>query len=340
MRFVGINDVTPGMVIVKNLYDEDGRKLLGRNKKLTAPLIDKIRYLGYPGVYIYDSYSEYEEFSEIINDDERMRMLRTLREQNLNQIFFLSNKIVDDLLELKEIQLNFNTLRHYHNSTYEHSLNVAIAAVACGIGLKLRNEQLRELALAALFHDIGKECIPLTILDKPGPLDANERAIINYHPQFGYEMVKERPEFPHAVCLSILQHHENDDGSGYPSGLSKEHIVLYARIIHVADVFDALLSKRAYKEEYSALETIEYLMANCDHMFSYPVVTTFLNYITVYPVGVTVTLSTGAKAHVIKNRSEFPLRPVVMTEDGRTLDLALDHNYLNITILGKKPAYF
>ena len=75
-------------------------------------------------------------------------------------------------------------------------------------------------------------------------------------------------------------------------------------------------------------------MANCGHLFNYPVVTTFLNYITVYPVGVTVTLSTGEKAHVIKNRSEFPLRPVVMTEDGRTLDLALDHNYLNITILG------
>ena len=121
MRFVGIDDVTPGMIIVRNLYDEDGRKLLGRNKKMTAPLIDKIRYLGYAGVYIYDRFSEYEKFSEIIDDDERIRMLCTLKEQNLDQIFFLSNKIVDDLLDLEEIQLDFNTLRHYHNSTYEHS---------------------------------------------------------------------------------------------------------------------------------------------------------------------------------------------------------------------------
>lgn len=334
MRFVGIDDVTPGMVIVRNLYDEDGRKLLGRNKKMTAPLIDKIRYLGYAGVYIYDRFSEYEKFAEIIDDDERIRMLCTLKEQNLDQIFFLSNKIVDDLLDLEEIQLDFNTLRHYHNSTYEHSLNVAIAAVACGIGLKLKNNQLRELALASLFHDIGKECIPLEILDKPGPLTDEERAVVNRHPEFGYDMLKNRSEFSSTVRVSILQHHENDDGSGYPAGLSHENIYLYARIIHVADVFDAMLAKRAYKESYSALETIEYLMANCGHLFNYEVVATFVNFITVYPVGVTVTLSTGEKAHVIKNRSRYPLRPVVMTEDGRTLDLAFDHNYLNITILG------
>lgn len=323
------------MVIVKNIYDENGRKLLGRNKKMTAPLIDRIRYLGYPGIYIYDRYSEHEEFAEIINEEERIRMLHTLKEGNLEQIFFLSNKIVDDLLEMEEIHLDFNTLRHYHSSTYDHSLNVAIAAVTCGIGLELGNSQLRELALAALFHDIGKECIPLEILDKAGPLTPEEREIINCHPEFGYEMLKERIEFSSTVRVSILQHHENEDGSGYPRGLAHEDIYIYARIIHVADVFDALLSKRAYKEEFSALETIEYLMANCDHMFNYRVVATFLNYVTVYPVGITVTLSTGAKAHVIKNRNEFPLRPVVMTEDDTIIDLALDHNYLNVTIVGK-----
>ena len=69
-------------------------------------------------------------------------------------------------------------------------------------------------------------------------------------------------------------------------------------------------------------------------MFNYKVVTTFLNYVTVYPVGVTVTLSTGAKAHVIKNRNDFALRPVVITEDGTIMDLAFDHNYLNVTIVG------
>ena len=335
MRFIPIDKIEPGMVIVKNIYDENGRKLLRRNKKMTAPLIEKIRHLGYPGIYIYDRFAEHEEFSEIINEKERIKMVKSLQDMNLDQIFFFSNKIVDDLLDQQEIHLDFNTLRHYHNSTYEHSLNVAIAAVTCGIGMGLNNCQLRELALSAMFHDIGKECIPLEILDKPGPLTPDERAIIRCHPEFGYEMLKERSEFPSTVRVSILQHHENDDGTGYPRGLSHEEIYLYARIIHVADVFDALLSKRAYKDEYSALETIEYLMANCDRMFNYKVVTTFLNYITVYPVGVTVTLSTGAKAHVIKNRHEFALRPVVMTEDGTIMDLALDHNYLNVTIVGK-----
>ena len=99
MRFVPVDEIQPGMIIVKNIYDEEGRKLLGRNKKMTAPLIDKIRYLGYSGIYIYDRYSEFEELAEIIDEDERMKMLRTLKERNLDQIFFLSSKIVDDLLD-------------------------------------------------------------------------------------------------------------------------------------------------------------------------------------------------------------------------------------------------
>lgn len=334
MQFVPIDRIKPGMIIVKNIYDEDGRKLLGRNKKLTEALITKIRHMGYTGVFIYDRYTEHEELNDIIDDDNRIQMLRTLKEQNLEQIFYLSNQIVEDLLDKEEIHLDFITLRKYHNTTYEHSLNVAIAAVTCGIGMGLSASELRELALSALFHDIGKECVPLAILDKPGPLDDNERAIIRCHPEFGYEMLKRRREFPESVRTAILQHHENDDGSGYPQGLSRDDIFLYARIIHVADVFDALLSKRAYKEKYSALETIEYLMANCDRMFSYRVVTTFLNYVTVYPVGQNVRLSNGQKAHVLKNRNEFALRPVVMTEDGTIMDLALDRNYLNVTIIG------
>lgn len=334
MQFVPIDRIKPGMIIVKNIYDEDGRKLLGRNKKLTEALITKIRHMGYTGVFIYDRYTEHEELNDIIDDDNRIQMLRTLKEQNLEQIFYLSNQIVEDLLDKEEIHLDFITLRKYHNTTYEHSLNVAIAAVTCGIGMGLSAAELRELALSALFHDIGKECVPLAILDKPGPLDDNERAIIRCHPEFGYEMLKRRREFPESVRTAILQHHENDDGSGYPQGLSRDDIFLYARIIHVADVFDALLSKRAYKEKYSALETIEYLMANCDRMFSYRVVTTFLNYVTVYPVGQNVRLSNGQKAHVLKNRNEFALRPVVMTEDGTIMDLALDRNYLNVTIIG------
>lgn len=333
MRFIPIDEAQPGMIVVKNIYDADGRKLLSRDKAMTAALIAKLQYLNYPGIYIYDLYSEHEEFEEIIDDESRMRILCSLKEHNLEQVFYLSSKVVDDLLDMKEIQLDVNTLHNYHHTTYEHSLNVALASVTCGIGMGLSNTQLRELAVAAMFHDIGKESIPLEILDKPGALTDEERALINRHPEFGYEMLKDNVECSSTVRVSVLQHHENEDGSGYPAGLSHDQIYIYARIIHVADVFDALLSSRSYKKGFSALETIEYLMANCGHMFNYEVVSTFINFITIYPVGTTVKLSTGETVHVIKNRSEFPLRPVVMTETGKKMDLALDRNYLNVTVI-------
>ena len=335
MKYVQTKDLKAGMIITKSIYDENGIKLLGCNKTLTNTLITKIKNLGYTGLFIYDKYSKYEELEEIIKEEDRMQMVKSLKELNIDQVLFYSNKIVDELLDLKEIQLEFNDLRNYHNSTYEHSINVAMLAVSCGIGLGLNNNQLNELAVAAMLHDIGKENIPIEILDKPGKLDNNEREIINHHPQIGYEMLKDNTNISSKIRVSVLEHHENYDGTGYPRGLKGNEIYLYARIIHVADVYDALCSKRAYKEDYDPAESIEYLMANCGKMFDYDVVRTFLRYIVVYPVGITVILSTGEKAHVIKNRSNFLLRPIVVTERGKKIDLAYDEAGRSITICGK-----
>ena len=333
MKYVQVKNLKSGMMITKSIYDENGIKLLGCNKVLTDALISKIENLGYAGVFIYDEYSKYEELEEIIKEEDRIKMVNSLRNFNIDQVIFYANKLVDELLDKQEIQIEFNDLRNYHNSTYEHSVNVAMLAVSCGIGLGLNNSQLSELAVSAMLHDIGKECIPIDILDKPGRLDDNEREMINSHPQFGYDMLKDNVYIASTIRVSVLEHHENYDGTGYPRGLTGNEIFLYARIIHVADVYDALCAKRAYKEDYDPAEAIEYLMSNCGKMFDYDVVRTFLRYIVVYPVGTTVTLSTGEKAHVVKNRSNFVLRPVVVTEDERKIDLAYDTDAMAITII-------
>lgn len=333
MKYVHTKDLKAGMIITKNIYDENGTKLLGCNKTLTETLITQIEKLGYTGVYIYDEFSKYEELEEIIKEEDRIKMVRSLKKLDINQVIFYSNKIVDELLDAQEIQLEFNELRNYHNATYEHSINVAILSVSCGIGLGLNNKQLNELAIAAMLHDIGKENIPLNILDKPDKLNNEEREVINNHPQYAYDMLKDNINIASTVRVSILEHHENYDGTGYPRGLKGNEIYMYARIIHVADVYDALCSKRAYKENYDPAESIEYLMANCGKMFDYDAVRTFLRYIVVYPVGATVRLSNGEKAHIVKNRSNFVLRPIVVTEKGKIIDLLHDKEGRSITIL-------
>jgi len=111
--------------------------------------------------------------------------------------------------------------------------------------MNLDSESISDLDQAAFLHDIGKLFIPRTILDKPGPLDANEWAELRHHPRMGYQLVT--GEVSERVALIVLMHHERFDGGGYPQGLPGAQVPLEARILQVADAFDAITSDRPYQ---------------------------------------------------------------------------------------------
>jgi HD-GYP domain-containing protein (c-di-GMP phosphodiesterase class II) len=288
----------------------------------------------FPGLYIYDEYSEYEDLTEILDEKTRLEAMNALKTMNIDRVLYLSTEITEQLLSVEDLMIDFKDLKFYHNDTYAHSLNVAMLATTCGIGLGMNNYDLQELCASAMLHDIGKRGINREILDKPGKLTPEEREIINQHPAIGYNMMYDNPAITTRARMGILLHHENWDGTGYPRGIHGDRIPLYARIIHVADVYDAMCQKRAYKEDYDPKECVEYLMANSGTMFDLHIVDNFIHYLTIYPVGTDVMLSTGQKARVIKNRAKSVLRPVVMLEDKTILDLAKDRNTYNITIVG------
>jgi HD-GYP domain-containing protein (c-di-GMP phosphodiesterase class II) len=130
--------------------------------------------------------------------------------------------------------------------TRGHTQRVAALAVHIGEELRLSPERLRTLGQSAILHDIGKIGVPDAILNKPGPLTAEERALIQEHPVRGYEIIKGIRSLRRELG-GVRSHHERLDGSGYPDGLRGEAIPLEARIIAVADVYDALTSQRAYR---------------------------------------------------------------------------------------------
>jgi len=130
--------------------------------------------------------------------------------------------------------------------TAGHQRRVAELSVAIGRELKLSEDRLEGLRLGATIHDIGKISVPAEILNRPGKLMPLEFEFIKSHPQVGYEIIKD-VTFPWPVTDMVLQHHERLDGSGYPRGLKTEQIILEARIIAVADVFEAMASHRPYR---------------------------------------------------------------------------------------------
>ncbi|MEG3190987.1 two-component system response regulator [Lysobacter sp. D1-1-M9] len=134
--------------------------------------------------------------------------------------------------------------------------------------LGLFEDEVRMIELAAPLHDIGKIAIPDAVLMKPGPLTAEETAIMRRHPRIGHELLDgSQNRFVQAGALIALRHHERYDGSGYPDGLAGEDIPLEARIVAVADVFDALISPRPYKPAWDLEATLDYLYAQRGRLF-------------------------------------------------------------------------
>lgn len=139
------------------------------------------------------------------------------------------------------------TVRRHHEGTYQHCLLVTGIAVDFGLSLGMAKPDIERLYSAAMFHDIGKASIPLAVLDKPGRLDPEERALIETHPAAGYDVLKGDPGISPEILDAVRHHHEYLDGSGYPDALCAENIADIVRILTISDIFAALIEHRHYK---------------------------------------------------------------------------------------------
>jgi putative nucleotidyltransferase with HDIG domain len=140
-----------------------------------------------------------------------------------------------------------DTVRAHHSQTYQHCLLVTGLAVAFGQQLGVSRADRQRLSFAGMLHDIGKARIPLAILEKPGPLDESELAVMRKHPQYGLDALGTVSGLPAEMLDMVVHHHEYLDGSGYPHGLSANEISDLVRIITISDVFGALIERRSYK---------------------------------------------------------------------------------------------
>jgi len=174
------------------------------------------------------------------------------------------NEVVDNLDKMDCIA----QLRIYDEYTFSHTVNVSAMSSALGIILKLSENEIEELALGALLHDIGKMHIPLDILNKPAKLDAEEFEIMKSHTLFGYKYINKYMETTDEVAKVALDHQERYSGGGYPNGLVGKEISLYAQITSIADVYDALISNRVYKRAFDANVAIDIMVSESEKSFN------------------------------------------------------------------------
>lgn len=252
MNYKKTKELEPNMILASNLYDNCRRILLNANVILTNDLILIIKKSNYQSVCIYDDITK--------NPDKNV---------------YQANQIIHKVSNDEAVTHNLEVIRNYDTITLEHSINVALLSTITGVGYNMSELELEKLSMASLLHDLGKTRIDNRIINKPDRLTEKEYKIAKQHAYFGYAHLS-RDGIDADVKNAVLYHHENFDGTGYPDGLSGEEIPIFARIIHVADVYHAYLSKRPYKKAKTKEDAMAYISENANTMFDPNIVNAFL----------------------------------------------------------------
>lgn len=223
----------------------------------------------------------------------------------------LVENFIDSVLRNENAAVTLFKLRGFDEYTYTHSINVSLLAILLGRHLGLERPELLKLGLAGMYHDVGKARIPEAILNKPGKLTEAEFQLMKTHPLEGYKIMAGQPELDPEVLRAVVEHHERHDGSGYPRGLEGEDIGLFSRVIAVVDVYDALTSRRVYKDAMAPAKALGMMYQWRDKDFPHHAVESFIRCVGVYPVGSFVRLSGGEYGIVASVNPIRPTRPEV-----------------------------
>jgi len=352
-----------GMIIDQTIKDKSGKALVERGSVLDDFQIEGLLRHGIMEIYIREGEEDPVAESEIVipaavqrtiekirvEDRSRVQLKESVKKRVSEGIQFLynsssdpnfaeatnniSNELMKAITENDAIAVDISALKVSDEYTFKHSVDVSTIAMIIAKKHGLDDNAVREIGISGLLHDMGKSKIPNEILNKPGKLTDEEFAMIKQHSTFGYQILKEKNSFNDRILLGVLQHHEKLNGRGYPLGVTAEKIHAYARIISVADIYDALVTERPYKPGFSPRDAVEMIMAMTAEL-DINVMKSFLGSVILYPVDSIVTLSNGELAKVVSNNPDYILRPTVVgITTGKVYNLSEDLNCASILIL-------
>ena len=339
MRLVSASTVKPGAIIAKAIYNEKGQILLNEDVILTEGIICRLKESGIHNLLIKDKQTDDIQFTGTIPDSLRREAIQTINatfselqnNKQLNSAFVLekASKRFSELVRNLIIEINgaeelmslLSEAYSYDNYIFSHSLNVTLYSLAIGIQLKLPQKELEILGMGAIFHDIGKLKVPLEVLLKPGKLTDVEFLSIRSHAEEGFNILRKTQTIPLLVSHCAFQHHERLNGSGYPRGIKGEDIHYFAKILAVADVYDAVTSNRVYRKAMLPHEGLEILYSGAEKLFDGTIVDAFRRSVAIYPVGMTVRLNDGRKGVVSKQNIGLGDRPIVRILEENNVDV-------------------
>lgn len=322
MKKIDNSALVPGIVLARDVFDLDtGILMISAGTTLTPELIKRLERFDSIDIYVKEfSATVQEEHEKRLTDKiavEHQRVLnkaKTLMARNQEKapdVNLLQNMVGDiqSQIELNSnVLLNLSHIKVFDDYLFTHVVNVAMLALIIGRQLKMSEEELKELGLAALLHDFGMTRLEYAIYDHSRQLTAAEWEEIKRHPDYSAEMVQKSGDYSEKVLAGIKDHHERMDGSGYPSRKKGADIGTFAKIIAVADVYDACISRRKYRKPLTPRQALKNLLGE-SHLFDLTILRAFIAAMAIYPIGSIVRLNTGQIAKVVGCHPNEPFRP-------------------------------
>ena len=353
MRKVNVNEIKPGMILAERLLSPRGQLLAEAGTSITAQQLLHASYYGITEIAVQDeeeAIDKYEQGApdEFIGETQSWRILNSKEFKEFKQAYnrctdkleaiindFVENKVpIDNEEIISEIHGVFEkhstglgimammlNIQEIDASTFQHCVNVAIISRVCGGWLGITDEkELDVLTMCGLYHDIGKSLVPHSILTKPGKLSNEEFARMAEHPLLGYNLLMDA-EVDRRIKLAALQHHERNDGSGYPYGLSKDFISPFSKIIAITDVYDAMTADRCYRAGICPFEVIAQFQREDKAKYDQNILQIFLKNIADSYIGTGVLLSDGSRGVISMINSTALSSPLIKVDDGSFVDL-------------------
>jgi putative nucleotidyltransferase with HDIG domain len=335
-----VSQALPGMIVAIDVYTKNNHLVIAKDTTLTDKIITRLEFYSITNLTIYDIASINSE-ELLVNNTyyDKIKKSESFRRFHMaykSTVDVLKNSLDPVIMEQKEIDTDqllsdvskilyscdsnidlFNMLhcmRQYDDITYVHCLNVALISNIIGKWLHFTPEDLEVITLCGLLHDIGKLLIPSQIITKPSRLTDEEFSTIKTHTIRGYNLLKTKnidPRIKHAA----LMHHERCDGSGYPYGFYSEQIDSFAKLVAIADVYDAMTCARVYRGPLCPFEVVSVFEAEGYSKYDTKYILTFLEGIVQTYIHYSVKLSNDIIGEIIFiNKLELS-RPVIRTGD-------------------------
>jgi HD-GYP domain-containing protein (c-di-GMP phosphodiesterase class II) len=312
MKYVHVDLVEQGQYLGRTIFSSNGAVLLSEGVQLTVFMINTLNRIGVTMLYIKDPNFEDIEILDVISEETKRMVMKQMSEtfdsirsgkEFSTRSFSISiNQFLEEIMKNQDVLIQLSDIRTKDNEMYVHALNVCMISVLIGINMGLTQSQLKELAIGALLHDIGK--LEITCDDQSEDLK-------RHHTWRGFEVIKNKREFSLLIAHVAFQHHEAIDGEGIPRKLTGDQIHLYAKIVAVANMYDNLLFDFSQSKRMLPHEACEYLMTLAETKLDREVLIQFLKTVSIYPTGVSVRLSNKETGVVVGQHRGLPGRPIV-----------------------------